>query len=267
MPPGDRALATALTEQGFSVQPEIWSRAKPDWRDFDCVVVRSCWDYHLHEREFFEWIAMLERNGVMVLNTPNLLRWNARKTYLAELASSGIAIPDTIFLDSAMEEDLADVCKSREWRTAVVKPIVSASAHRTERKSSGRVRGPAILQQYVAAIETEGEWALVYIDGQFSHAVIKRPCAGDFRVQTEFGGSVVLAQPSAELLQFAESALHRLKWQAVFARVDVVAEESSVRLMELEVIEPELFLDLVPESGNKLASAIANQFFKRLGRI
>ena len=258
MPSGDQALAIVLAEQGLDVHPAIWSRAQAKWDEFDAVVVRSCWDYHLREPQFFDWISLLERAGIVVLNPPVLLRWNASKTYLAEMAAAGIAIPETVFVGPAMEADLAEVCQSRKWRTAVVKPIVSASAHRTQRAGSGRVIGPAMIQQYIEAIETAGEWSLIYVNGEFSHAVIKRPRTGDFRVQTEFGGSVTVEQPSRELLDFAESALARLPWPAVFARVDIVADQSSMRLMELEVIEPELFLHLVPGSSQRLASAIAH---------
>ena len=256
LPASDHALAVAMAELGFDVQPVIWSSTEQDWQKFDALVVRSCWDYHLRVQEFLEWIALLERKGVAVLNPPDLLRWNTNKTYLAELAASGIAIPDTVFVAESKELDLEEVCESRGWQTAVVKPTISASAYRTERRRSGPVRGPAMVQQYVAAIECTGEWSLVYMNGQFSHAVIKKPRASDFRVQTDFGGTVTAAQPSADVLVFAETVLSRLKWPAIFARVDIVADGLSVQLMELEVIEPELFLNLVPGSSRRLASAI-----------
>jgi len=262
LPPSDQALAVALVEQGFDVHPVIWSAAHQDWREFDAAVVRSCWDYHLRLEEFLAWIALLERNGVAVLNSPDLIRWNANKIYLAELADAGIATPDTIFVAPGMELDLASVCASRGWTSAVVKPMISASAYCTERISSGQVRGPAMVQQYITAIEAEGEWSLVYFNGQFSHAVIKKPREGDFRVQNNFGGTVRVAEPAGESLVFAEAVLSRLAWPAVFARVDMVAEGPSIQLMELEVIEPELFLDLVPGSSRRLALAIRDDLLR-----
>jgi glutathione synthase/RimK-type ligase-like ATP-grasp enzyme len=240
----------------------IWSGRQQDWRKFDAVVVRSCWDYHLRAHEFLEWIALLERSGVLVLNSPDLIRWNADKIYLGELASAGIAMPDTVFVESGMELDLAKVCASRGWGSAVVKPTISASAYCTERRCSGRVRGPAMVQQYIAAIETAGEWSLVYINGKFSHAVLKKPRAGDFRVQIAFGGTARAEQPSRKLLMFAEVVLSRCAWPATFARVDIIADGPSIQLMELEVIEPELFLDLAPGSSRHLASAIRDDLFQ-----
>lgn len=262
LPASDQALAVALAEEGFDVHPVIWSDRQQDWQEFDALVVRSCWDYHLRAEEFLEWIALLECKGVAVLNSPDLIRWNANKIYLDELASGGIAMPDTVFVESGMELDLAKVCASRGWGSGVVKPTISASAYCTERRCSGPVRGPAMVQQYVKAIETAGEWSLVYFRGRFSHAVIKKPQEGDFRVQFAFGGTVRVAQPSRELLAFAEAVLTRPAWPATFARVDIIADGTSIQLMELEVIEPELFLDLAPGSSRHLASAIRDDLFQ-----
>lgn len=260
LPASDQALMIALTEQGFNVHPVIWSDSQQDWGHFDVVVVRSCWDYHLRVEEFLGWIALLERNGTAVVNSPDLIRWNVNKNYLAELTAEGITIPDTIFVEPEVELDLTTVCASRGWPSAVVKPTISASAHRTERRSTGLARGPAMVQEYIAAIETEGEWSLVYIDRKFSHAVIKRPRDGDFRVQNNFGGTIQVLQPSKVLMEFAEAVLGLLAWPAIFARVDMVSNGSRILLMELEVIEPELFLDLVPGSSRQLAASIRDYF-------
>jgi glutathione synthase/RimK-type ligase-like ATP-grasp enzyme len=262
LPPSDQALALALREQGFDVRPAIWSSTHPEWQEFDAVVVRSCWDYHLRLEEFLAWIALLERNSIAVLNPPDLIRWNANKIYLAELAAAGIPTPDTIFVEPGMELDLARVCASRGWASAVVKPVISASAHCTEHRSSGSVLGPAMVQRYIAAIETEGEWSLIYFRDAFSHAVLKKPREGDFRVQNNFGGTVRVAEPPRGALAFAEALLSGLAWPATFARVDIVAEGPSMQLMELEVIEPELFLDLVPESSRRLALAIRDDLLR-----
>ena len=259
LPTGDTLLAAALAERGFEVQAAIWHDSRQDWRAFDAVVVRSCWDYHLHAREFLEWVATLERRDVVVVNAPDLIRWNADKIYLAELAAAGIEIPDTIFVDAGAEFDLAAICISRGWRTAVVKPTISASAYRTELRSDGLVTGPALIQEYVAAVETAGEWSLVYFGGRYSHAVIKLPKAGDFRVQTAFGGTVRIAQPSAALRRFAASVLSRVRQPPCFARVDIIVGDRRILLMELEVIEPELFLAMAPGSSRRLAGVIAEQ--------
>jgi glutathione synthase/RimK-type ligase-like ATP-grasp enzyme len=258
LPKSDQSLVASLADHKLRVRPVIWSSAGLEWREFDLVVIRSCWDYHLRSNEFFSWIGSLEDQGVLVLNPPPLLRWNANKVYLAELAAAGIAIPETLFIEPSQEVDLGQVCRSRGWRKAVVKPTISASAWRTELRRSGVVCGPVMVQEYIEAIETEGEWSLVYISGEFSHAVVKKPGAGDFRVQANLGGTVTAINPPREIRGFAEAVLRRLNWPAIFARIDIVASGIALFLMEVEVIEPELFLDLAPGSSQALASAIRN---------
>jgi glutathione synthase/RimK-type ligase-like ATP-grasp enzyme len=257
LPQSDRILIAALVRTGCDARPAIWSDPAEAWNEFDAVIVRSCWDYHLRVREFLTWIANLERDGVTVLNSPNLIRWNHDKMYLMELAAKGVPIPETIFVAPEDDLDLADACASRRWTTAVVKPRISASAWRTERRNSGVICGPVLVQEYVAAVENEGEWSLIYIDNRFSHSVIKKPRRGDFRVQREFGGSVQEAQPPDMVVKFADSVLEKLDSRILFARVDLIASQQDVWLMELELIEPELFLDIVPEAAEHLARSIA----------
>lgn len=256
LPPSDRALAAALSQTGCEVHAPIWSNPGVAWSEFDAVVVRSCWDYHLRAEEFLGWIARLERERIKVLNSPELIRWNADKVYLTELAAKGVMIPDTIVVPTGSELDLAEVCSSRNWKSAVVKPRISASAYQTERRNCGLAQGPALVQEFIEAVESVGEWSLVYFHHQFSHAVIKKPRAQDFRVQKEFGGTVRMAQPPIDVMNLGNAVLQTLETQSVFARVDLVAGHDCVWLMELELIEPELFLDLVPAAASRLASAI-----------
>lgn len=256
LPPGDRALAAALAETGCAARAAIWSDPEIAWTQFDAVVVRSCWDYHLRVEEFLGWIALLEQEGVLVLNSPELIRWNADKIYLTELAAKGVKIPDTIILPPGNELDLAEVCNSRGWSSAVVKPRISASAYQTERRSSGLARGQVLVQEFIPAVENAGEWSLIYFNNELSHAVIKKPRARDFRVQKEFGGSAQPAAPPMAAVDLGNAVLKTLDRRSIFARVDIVAEHDCVWLMELELIEPELFLDLAPEAANRLASVI-----------
>lgn len=244
VPAGDRALRLALEERGHSVRQLVWSDSAPEWRDFDAVVIRSCWDYHLRPEEFLDWISRLEALGVPLVNPPPLIRWNLDKRYLAELHSSGIAIPDTLWLEDGESCELTRVCRERGWTSAVVKPLVSASAHRTEVRRTGNATGPAMVQEFVEEIRTAGEWSLMYLGGTFSHAVRKLPAADDFRVQSQFGGTSTPTVPPLEVQAFAAHALARLPSPAALARVDVVVGATGrPALMELEVIEPELFLD------------------------
>ena len=225
--------------------------------------MRSCWDYHLRSGEFLTWIAILERDGITVLNPPELIRWNHDKIYLSELAAKGVPIPETIFLAPGDNLDLASVCASRGWTKAVVKPQISASAWKTECRTSGVICGPMLIQEYVTAIEIEGEWSLVYVHGRFSHAVVKRPRSGDFRVQSEFGGQVQETHPPARLVKFADAAVEKLEFPSLFARVDLISDHENIWLMELELIEPELFLDLLPGAAARVADCIVSELSRQ----
>jgi glutathione synthase/RimK-type ligase-like ATP-grasp enzyme len=266
LPVGDRRLVDALVAIGFEVEVVDWKDDAREWSGFDAVIVRSCWDYHLQVEKFLEWVGRLESCGVVVVNSPELIRWNASKRYLGELAAGGAVIPETIFVDAGKEIDLGEVCAAREWREAVVKPVVSASAHRTERRSAGIVRGPAIVQRFIEAIESEGEWSLVFVGGEYSHAVNKKPAAKDFRVQVEHGGTVIVGEPPAIALPFAARVLKLLPWPALFARVDVVVDRGRIWLMELEVIEPELYLEMREDSAERLAGVIGRYLGTKTAR-
>jgi glutathione synthase/RimK-type ligase-like ATP-grasp enzyme len=255
LPPNERALLVALDEIGIRASAAVWSETR-DWRAFSAVVVRSCWDYHLRPAEFLDWIAQLERLNIPVINPPSLIRWNADKRYLADLSQKGIAIPGTVWVAPGEELDLTATCSRHAWQTAVVKPLISASAHRTERRADGLVTGPMLIQEYVAEIETSGEWSLIYFGGAFSHAVLKRAHRGDFRVQKEFGGTAEPANAPAAVRVAADTVMATLDNDAAIARVDLVEARSSVLLMELELIEPELFLDLAPGASRRLADVI-----------
>jgi glutathione synthase/RimK-type ligase-like ATP-grasp enzyme len=252
----DRALQAALEENGTTACAAIWSSGEIDWSNFDAVVIRSCWDYHVRVDEFLRWIDHLESTGVRLMNSESLIRWNADKRYLRELEAKGIAIPGTVWLEDGDEVELSEICRAQDWQRPVVKPLISASAYRTERGNAGLVRGPMMIQQYLPAIEQEGEWSLLYFAGTFSHAVRKMPRAGDFRVQGELGGTAELADPPAEIRRVADQTMGAISEQPVFARVDMVRERGTVCLMEIELIEPDLFLPLAPGAAQRLASAI-----------
>jgi len=258
LPATDEALRIALIQMGFNVSPVIWISHTADWAVFSAVIIRSCWNYHVHPLEFLNWIGKLERLGVKVLNSPHLIRWNINKTYLQDLSAKGVPIPDTVWVQSGETVNIGKICSSTKWRSAIVKPIVSARSYHTERTTIGIVRGPMMIQEYLSGIEIGGEVSLIYFGGRFSHAVRKRPRFPDFRVVPQFGGVTESARPSPKLLAFGEATIALLPHPAVFARVDLVEQDrDSIVLMELEVIEPELYLSFAPGSESTLAQAVS----------
>jgi glutathione synthase/RimK-type ligase-like ATP-grasp enzyme len=236
--------------------------APGDLTGFDLILPLLVWGY---QRDAGRWQAALadwETAQLPLVNPIPLLRWNTDKAYLGELAARGIAIVPTQFAAAITPADLA-TGHARFGAEIVIKPAISGGADGTYRLGAedvlpDAVAGQAMLiQPMMPAIQTEGEYSLFYFGGQFSHAILKRPAAGDFRVQEQFGGreTAVLAPGDARAL--AEASLAAAPHPALYARVDMVRDaDGAFRLMELELIEPALFLHLAADKGAGLAKAV-----------
>jgi glutathione synthase/RimK-type ligase-like ATP-grasp enzyme len=266
--PDDRLLLPALAALGILAEPAVWDDPDTSWERYDAVVVRSCWDYHHKADRFDRWTRRLEAAGFPLWNPPAVLRWNARKTYLRELADAGVPVVPTRFVESPGGPDLDAVLDEAGWREVVVKPVVSASAHETWRAERGceadgerfrRLVGrmPVMVQPFLPEIEREGEWSFCFFGGEYSHAVLKRPRPGDFRVQADHGGVYRLADPAGALIEQAAAALGAAGSRTLYARVDGCVIRGELCLMELELLEPGLFLAVHPEAPGRFAAAIA----------
>lgn len=254
--------AQALIQAGADVEPVSWTEAG-ELADFDLVLPLVAWGYHL---QYDAWLAFLDRveaSGIAMLNPPALLRWNGDKSYLAELADSGVPTVPTLAVESCCDADLEEARRRFDTEWLVIKPPVSASASGTHRLGpnddlpTDSRRRPMIIQPLIEEIARTGEFSLMLFDGEFSHAVVKRPAAGDFRVQPHLGGVTLpsKAPPGAERL--ARQALAAAPARATYARVDIVPDDEGVlRIMELELIEPALFLDHAPDGGAAFTQAI-----------
>lgn len=254
--------AQALIDAGADVEPVSWTAAG-ELAGFDLVLPLVAWGYHLWYDQWLAFLDRVEAAGVPMLNPPALLRWSGDKAYLAELADSGVPTVPTLAVESCCEADLEEARRHFRSEWLVVKPPISASASGTHRlganddlpaDSRGR---PMIIQPLIEEIGRTGEFSLMLFDGQFSHAVVKRPAAGDFRVQPHLGGLTLPAKapPGAERL--ARQALAAAPARPTYARVDIVPDDEGVlRIMELELIEPALFLDHAPDGGAAFTQAI-----------
>jgi glutathione synthase/RimK-type ligase-like ATP-grasp enzyme len=267
----ERLLLPHLSEAGIRTRILDWRTPGFDFSQFDLLVLRSCWDYHLRETEFTEWLRRIAGEA-SVLNSLTTVLWNQNKFYLQEMERLGIEIAPTIFITGKEGIGMAERRRIKQWPQIVVKPAVSASAHKTclmdsvalptdaelARQMGG---GPFLIQEFIPEIQTHGEISFIYIDGIFSHAVLKRPAAGDFRVQQEHGGSAEAFLPSSELLDQANqiaSTVQQVR-ESLYCRIDAVARDGKLVLMELELIEPELFLGLVDGAAERFAAAIVGR--------
>ena len=268
--PDDEPLAAALRARGVTVTPLPWTDIdRYAVGDAPPALLRSTWDYHRSPMVFWTWLRAVGDSGRTVWNDPAVARENMDKLYLQRCEGRGIAIPPTEWLDRVDQATVRQTLLARGWDRAVLKPRVAATAYGTflvtpETKLSDSDLAPtrmsgAMVQEFVPEIETNGDISLIYCEGRFSHAVMKRARAGDFRVQSDFGGSAAPFTPSAMLLAFAKGSLATVLKPCLYARVDVVETNRGPLLMELELIEPELFFLIVPGAADTFADAIVRR--------
>jgi glutathione synthase/RimK-type ligase-like ATP-grasp enzyme len=257
--------ARALSEAGAEVTPVAWTDAG-DMSAFDLVLPLVAWGYHL---EYGRWLAFLdraEREGWRLVNPPALLRWNSDKAYLAELGDAGVPTVPTLAVEACCDADLDEARRRFGSDWLVIKPPVSASATGAYRIGAGddlpedSRDKPMIVQPLIEEISRTGEFSLMLFNGEYSHAVVKRPRSGDFRVQEHHGGETRPCDaPPAGAVELAQAALAAAPATATYARVDIVPDDSgTLRIMELELIEPALFLHHAPDGGAAFTRSILN---------
>jgi glutathione synthase/RimK-type ligase-like ATP-grasp enzyme len=264
----DAALVGALEQRGATVHAPRWNDPDVDWSRFDLAVVRTTWDYPDDRDAFVAWAGEAEQVTAL-WNPADVLRWNTHKSYLLELEDRGAPVVPTAWLARGDRIDLAELLASRGWSRAVLKPAVGAGSVGLERvdaheREEGQraldallTSGDAMVQPYLPSVETAGELSVVVLDGEVSHAVRKVPQAGDFRSQEEFGGRAHVVPLDRETRQLAGWAVEAAGTQLLYARVDLLEDEvGSHQLAELEVTEPDLFLDADPGAADRFAAAI-----------
>lgn len=265
--PSEQYLLSQLPESGIEATPIVWNDTAVTWDDFDGVLIRTVWDYHKNIDAFKSWINQLAQIGLIVGNPTDVLEWNYHKNYLKELAQKGIAIPPTLFVPQG--SNLSEV--AIPWPSFIVKPAVSATAFQTFRLTADTYeqqlpilkdiakQKDLLIQQFIPSISEQGEYSLMFFDKKYSHAVLKTAQDGEYRVQAEFGGSYAPVEPEDMLVRFANKVLANISSPCLYARVDLVVYQDQPMLMELELIEPELFL-LTDATRQKFVSAISSYF-------
>ena len=278
--PDDGVLRDALEARDAQVEACPWD-GDVDWASFDHIVLRSCWNFHHRPREFVRWVSDIGASlPGRLRNAPALATWSVDKRYLRDLAARGVCTVPTAWVSRDAERPvptLASIIASHgAAHGVVVKPAISATAHDTWRVAEHDAgahqtrfaelvaRAPAgvMVQPFVAEI-LDGEWSQIFLGGEFSHAVVKRPAAGDFRVQHDFGGTIEARHPGAALVADAHAALRaaadatgtRVE-EILYARVDGVERDGRLVLMELELIEPVLFLAYAPGAARRMAALV-----------
>ncbi|MBB6242971.1 hypothetical protein [Rhodanobacter sp. MP1X3] len=261
--PDDSHLMVSLQRLGVESTACVWNDPRVDWAAFDAVLIRSIWDYFKHYPAFRQWLDQL---SIPTINNKNLLRWNSDKSYLLDLAEQGVDIIPTLITPAKKLQQMLATMPAQE---VVVKPTISGTAWHTARGVVGETEFNRVIAQlplefdylvqpYVPEVVSDGEWSLLFFDGEYSHAVIKKPAMGDYRVQSDFGGTANPIKPDASLIASAKRALAAAvatgHADIAYARVDGVISRGNFLLMELEMIEPFLHLEACPDAAERFAS-------------
>ena len=258
-------LKATLESTGATVTATPWSDHVEDASGlgaYDLILPVIAWGYHRDHGRWLKACATWREAGLAVANPAEVLRWNSDKAYLARLADKGVPIPRTRWTDRVTQDQVDAAFAETGAPVLIVKPTVSAGAFRTLRLTPGEVlsdapEGAAMIQPYLKSIETEGETSLLFFGGRFSHAVNKRPMAGDFRIQVQFGGLYRAVTPEAAAMALAEQVLAAIDEPLLYARIDMARDDAGRWvLMEAELIEPDFYLDHDPANGAGFAEAV-----------
>jgi len=257
-------ILAAGAERGIAFDVVAWDEPGIEERGYDAAVIRTTWDYHERPEQFVSTLEKFERAGLPVLNSSEIVRWNMRKTYLKELGPSAI---ETIWADKADAVTIAQAFDTLGAAEIVVKPQVGAGSIRTVRLKRNAWSemdlidaplGEAMIQPYLRAIETEGERSLFWFGGRYSHAIRKIPQSGSWLANIPGKTNFVAEAPPAAAMEAAEAARARAPKDLLYVRIDLVlGDDGKWRVIEIEAIEPYLFLDFAPEGARFFVDAIA----------
>lgn len=260
----DELAVPHLSELGIRTDILSWRQTAVPWSEFDAVIIRTPWDYQKYPREFLATLENIE--SLTTLHNPlDIVRWNLDKTYLRDLAEKGVRIVPTLWrqrYDAASFEGWLDELATAE---VIIKPAVSATAAFTYRLREFDAslipvfaEREFLVQPFVSSILGEGEYSLFYFNGEYSHAIVKRPKPADFRVQEEHGGIITEIEADDAMRAAAADVLTHIDEDLLYARVDLVRDaDGKFALMELELIEPSLYLRMNADAPARFAAAVA----------
>ena len=253
-----------LNDLGWDVDTVSWRDKTVDWNDFEIVVIRSTWDYQSEPASFLEVLKKIESSDALLENTLDIVNWNLDKRYLRDLSEKGVKVVPTIWDGVYDEVSFGNWLEETGADEIIVKPTISATAQHTYRSRafdptlvSVFADCPFLVQPFLKSIVDEGEYSLFYFGGEYSHTILKAPKPKDFRVQEEHGGIITAVEPTSELLNAGRVVFDTISPVPLYARVDLVRDAvGNLAVMELELIEPALYLRMDPDSPRRFAAAL-----------
>jgi hypothetical protein len=265
----DELVRDILSSRAIHVDEISWRANNVEWNQYELVVIRSPWDYQSAWDQFMGVLSQIDASNARLENCLSVARWNVEKTYLRDLREQGISIVPTTWMMSPSVADLHELFDRFNSDDVVIKPIVGANADdafwlrretsaETFQIASETFQGRMALgQPFVRSVTGYGEISLIFFAGQYSHSVLKKPKAGDFRVQEEHGGRIQSVVPEASIIEFAHRTLQTVPGETLYARVDLVfLDDGQPAVMEVELIEPSLYLSYDRQSPVRFADAI-----------
>jgi len=266
----DDLLINYLQRKEFTIEKAIWNNPEVNWESYDLVLLKSPWDYFNMIGDFYQWLTAMENKNVKLINPITIIKWNADKHYLKDIEEGGLKIAPCIFLEKGKKVNLNEYFFKLNTEILIVKPAVSGGSKNTFKINAQNVEEvnqqlqllvqveDFIVQPFLKEIEDDGEWSFLFFGGKFSHALLKKAKTGDFRVQPIFGGTVHPQVPPIELLKKAQQYVDQFAKDCLYARVDGVIVNQQFLLMELELIEPFLFLETNKKSLVNYYQALQN---------
>ncbi len=264
----DQLVVDELQKRGYKAQRLSWDDPQMDWSTTRYVIFRTTWDYFDRFGEFKEWLEKV-RSKTTLINSEALIMWNLDKHYLGELEREGVNIPPTSFIEKGETRSLKELFEQSGWSKAILKPVISGAARHTyvighdtlqelENLFQELIAEEAfMLQEFQNNIVSGGELSLILFNGKYSHAVLKKAKAGDFRVQDDFGGTVLAHEATEDEIAFAVNCIAQCPELPIYARVDLFRDnQQNLALGELEMIEPELWFRRDPMAVIQFADAL-----------
>lgn len=254
------ALRAPFADLGMEVVDVDWADRTQEWSDYGAVMIGTTWDYWDHADQFLETLDAIER-VTPLFNSANLVRWNSHKGYLKQLAEKGARLIPTLWIDEVDDASFKAAFETLGSQDLVFKRQVGAGADGQFRLSPDEIRPdmphPMMVQPFLSKIQEEGEYSFIFVDGAFSHALLKQATAGDYRIQSTYGGIETPVMPDENDLKEAANILAALDETPLYARVDMLrSDDGELLLMELELIEPYLYPLEGEHLGPRLAAAV-----------
>lgn len=270
-------LLPYLQSKGLDINAEIWDNPATDWGKYDVAVLKTPWDYHQKSGQFKKWLDTIQAMGIQLMNDYDIVRWNMDKHYLAEIAQAGLDIIPCIFLEKGWKGEILHLFDKLQTGKLILKPCISAGSKHTiilqqediQRQTATALSlletGDFMVQPYMEEIQ-DGEWSFIFFNNIYSHTIIKKPKSGDFRVQQIYGGSIIPVSPPQSYIDSAAVYLQRFAKHTLYARVDGLIVDGKFILMELELIEPFLYLSYSKNAVERYHKALVKQLEKTVSR-